>query len=61
MRARVVSTTGGLWVECPAIVPGERFGPCQRIGTAPVVGDWVLVLDVGDPACPDLIIVGKLV
>lgn len=60
-RAQVVRTSGGLYVVCPAIVPGERFGPCQRIGTAPVVGDWVLVVDVGDPACPDLIVVGKLV
>lgn len=60
-RARVVRTSGGIWVECAAIVPGSTFGPCQHIGTAPSVGDWVLVVDVGEPASPDLIIVGRLV
>lgn len=61
LRARVVRVSGGLWVECPAIVPGEVFGPCQRVGAMPAVGDWVLVADVGDPACPELVVVGVTV
>ena len=63
-RATVVRTASGLYVTCPAIVPGEWFGPCQRVlndSGVLAVGDSVLVVDVGDPACPDLIIVGKLV
>lgn len=60
-RATVVAVSGaGVWVTCPAILPGVRFGPCQHVGSAPSVGDSVLVADLGDAVSPDLVVIGVL-
>lgn len=57
-KVRKVSSSG-VTVEVPDLCPGETFGPLERIGPAPSVGDWVLVADVGEDCSPDLIVVGK--
>ena len=60
-RAQVTKVdSDGVTVACPDICPGVTFGPCQRVGSAPSVGDWVLVADVGEDVSPDLIVIGVL-
>ena len=54
-------STEGTWVTVADLVPEFPFGPVQHVGaTPPEVGASVLVVDVGSPAEPDLIVVGEL-
>ena len=63
-RGTVRKVSGSLlWVEVPELVPGETFGPCQRLAaySSPAAADPVLVadLDAGSQT-PDLVVVGKI-
>jgi len=58
IRARVTKVTAaGVYVDTAEY---GQMGPCQRVGSAPSVGNSVLVADVGGPSTPDLIVIGVL-
>lgn len=54
------ATTAGVWVRCPALAPGAEFGPLPTCATTLIVGDIVLIADLGTVSLPDLIVVGPI-
>ena len=59
-RAKVTAvTTAGIYVLCADVAP-TSIGPCQAVAAPYVVGDEVLVVDVGDDGSPDLVVIGKV-
>ena len=50
----------GVYVLIPALHPTIAFGPLDRVVPLPLVGDRVIIVNVGDETTPDLVVSGIL-
>lgn len=54
------ASASGVWAKIAEIAPGVEFGPLETCSDTILVGQNVLVADLGSESLPDLVVIGTL-